>query len=478
MPDVSFHMAGRGGVIPLKMWIIALGLSLAGVPFLLVTNALVIGVGFLAALTLVLSLDERFRLFALVGLLPFSHAGVGLSEFGGFGPFDFYLAWVLLLFLWSVGPLRLFRIHLPRPVWLGALLLLAFAPSLGNARLSIETLKAFLQLLVSVLTAAAVYDIIRRRNDPVFVRRLLVFFVGTATVVSIDGLLTTASAGALISVAVGRAYFSFFQDVNYYAGYLLMALSVAVGLLFLVRGIFRKLLVLGSIGVLTVATIATVSRSAMAVYVLLMGAYVTYFVFQRGMTKWIGALLISGVVGIIGLVVFTNAASRVVDLFTVSRRIETVLSGKDASLEQRSKILGVSLRMIADHPLVGVGFGSFEATFDRYKGTALMTGYKRSAHNTYIRTFAETGVIGITALLVFIGSLVLYCYRMAMAGRGHPLFILFLSVAFSLGTFLMMSATLDQMFEPHFWVIAGAALGFGPMLLQPSESESEPVSHA
>ena len=282
MPDVSFHMAGRGGVIPLKMWIIALGLSLAGVPFLLVTNALVIGVGFLAALTLVLSLDERFRLFALVGLLPFSHAGVGLSEFGGFGPFDFYLAWVLLLFLWSVGPLRLFRIHLPRPVWLGALLLLAFAPSLGNARLSIETLKAFLQLLVSVLTAAAVYDIIRRRNDPVFVRRLLVFFVGTATVVSIDGLLTTASAGALISVAVGRAYFSFFQDVNYYAGYLLMALSVAVGLLFLVRGIFRKLLVLGSIGVLTVATIATVSRSAMAVYVLLMGAYVTYFVFQRG----------------------------------------------------------------------------------------------------------------------------------------------------------------------------------------------------
>jgi O-antigen ligase len=120
--------------------------------------------------------------------------------------------------------------------------------------------------------------------------------------------------------------------------------------------------------------------------------------------------------------------------------------------------------MIESHPVAGVGFGSFEEIFERYKESYLSTGFKRSAHNTYLRVAAETGIIGFSALVVFLVSLLRTVLHGIRLTRRTPFEVMFLSVAFSLGTFLLMSATLDQMFEPHFWVMVGIALAYGSFL--------------
>ena len=464
MAESGAHPRGADTRIAPSLWIISTGASLVALPLLFFTDIATVGLGLLGLILIAVSADERVRLFVLVALIPFAHAGLGWSELGGFGLYDIFLGWFLLLYLWKAGPLMLFQVELPRPLWLACIMVLSFVPSIAGSGFSTESAKAFLQLCASILTAAGVYDILRRRDDSTLVRKLLIFFVGVAAVTSLYGLLQTVISGSIVSVAIGRAYFSLFQDVNYYSGYLLMALAVAIGMMFSTRHIITRLLFLGCIAVLTVGIIATFSRSALAVFVLLMATYMVYSVRQQGMQKWVGAAMIVGVAGLLGVIIFTDLGKKVIDLFTLSSRVETVLAGRDASLEQRANILAVTTQMIESNPIIGVGFGSFEETFERYKNTYLSTGFKRSAHNTYLRVAAETGVIGFSAYFLFLWSLMITVWCKARSVLGTPEGTVRLAVVFSLGTFLLMSATLDQMFEPHFWVIAGAALASGSVL--------------
>lgn len=450
--------------IPASLWVISISVSLAAVPLLFFTDIAVVGLGILGLMAMIASFDDRYRLFILVALIPFAHAGIGLSEMGGFGPYDIFLGWFVLLYLWRIGPITLFQVEVPRTLWLGGLMVLSFIPSVMNSGTPSDTLKAFVQLSVSVLTTAGVFEILRRRNDILLIRKVLILFVAVASGASLYGLLQTILSGSLVSVAVGRTYFSLFQDVNYYSGYLLMAVAVAVGLIFSTRHFVAQILIFGAIGVLIVAIIATVSRSAIAVLLFLTMAYAGYFVLQRGISKWMGVLMAAGVIGILSIVVFTDLGKRMVDLFTVSRRIESVIVGQDASLQQRANILVVTMSMIESHPVVGVGFGSFEQAFEFYKGTYLSTGFKRSAHNTYLRIAAETGVVGLCGFGLFVLSLMVTVLRGVRLAFHTPSGVVFLSLAFSLVAFLLMSLTLDQMFEPQFWIVAGVSLAFGSVL--------------
>ena len=40
------------------------------------------------------------------------------------------------------------------------------------------------------------------------------------------------------------------------------------------------------------------------------------------------------------------------------------------------------------------------------------------------------------------------------------------SIIASLGTFALMSLTLDQLFEPHFWVVAGVAIAYAQKVVR------------
>jgi len=114
----------------------------------------------------------------------------------------------------------------------------------------------------------------------------------------------------------------------------------------------------------------------------------------------------------------------------------------------------------ASAPIIGVGFGTFEKTYDWFKGGYLSTGNERSAHNTALRLFAETGLIGLLTALAFVGSLLIAGIRFLRTRREDPEWFMVFSLVLSLVSFFMMSLTLDQMFEPHFWITAGIVLAF------------------
>ncbi len=66
---------------------------------------------------------------------------------------------------------------------------------------------------------------------------------------------------------------------------------------------------------------------------------------------------------------------------------------RDDAFAVRSAIWRATLRMIADHPLFGVGLGAFATMYPHYdSGNGLR--YTAEAHNDYLQLLAETGIAG------------------------------------------------------------------------------------
>ncbi|MFH0992365.1 MAG: O-antigen ligase family protein [bacterium] len=441
-------------------WTLTLGVALLFLALLWITgNIMYVLAGFAALLALGVSGKPHIRLFVLIGLMPLAHAGFGTASFGGFGLFDIYAAVFIFFFLWRIVILQGMEIGKIPVLPLSLLMLAAFIPSIINSSALLESLKALVQLFGSILISAGVYYYLRTYYSSSFLLALIKTFVIVAMLVSLYGIFETYASRSIFQVLVGRAYFSLFQDVNYYASYLLMALALGGGLLFLVVRRAERLFLIGGALVLVVTIIATVSRSALLVLLLLVIGFVAFvFQYQQGSRKFIGPMILITFLSLISLLLFTDAGGKMIDLFTLSRRVESVVSGKDASLDQRMTIFDVTQRMIESHPVLGVGFGAFEKTFNSYQGSNLSTGFGRSAHNTALRILAETGILGMVPALLFVGFLIWYMVVAVQKARRSEEKTLIFSLSISLGSFLFMSLTLDQMFEPHFWIGLGITL--------------------
>ncbi len=88
----------------------------------------------------------------------------------------------------------------------------------------------------------------------------------------------------------------------------------------------------------------------------------------------------------------------------VSQRLSTTIHSPDVAYGARKNMSMDSLRMFRDHPVLGVGLGSFEAAYPKYQSFAsdLLIDY---AHSDYLQFLAETGILGagvaMAALAIF-----------------------------------------------------------------------------
>ena len=75
-------------------------------------------------------------------------------------------------------------------------------------------------------------------------------------------------------------------------------------------------------------------------------------------------------------------------------RVDTLFNDRteDNALVERSELARVAIDVAADTPLTGVGLGSFEAESDE------RIGIRKPAHNTWLGTAAQTGLIGLLLL--------------------------------------------------------------------------------
>ncbi len=92
--------------------------------------------------------------------------------------------------------------------------------------------------------------------------------------------------------------------------------------------------------------------------------------------------------------------------------IKNKMRNDGISSNSRTDIMAATLPMIADHPLLGSGLGSFPGVFQQYRPTDVSAdGIIDKAHNSYLEFAAEMGVPALAALLGALGWMGWQLYR-------------------------------------------------------------------
>jgi O-antigen ligase len=258
--------------------------------------------------------------------------------------------------------------------------------------------------------------------------------IAAAAAIVVSGLLQAliGGLGALgaLGAAEAAARGTFFNR-NHYAAYLVLCLSVGIGLLIggltgasgrswrqFFRDLFQwimspKMLLRIALLVMVIALVLTRSRMGnLSFFIAMVITGLIGLALSRRATRSTVIVLASLVILDITVVGAYFGAERVIE------RIEQT----STETEDRDEVAGYALNLWQDYPLAGAGLGTFSAVFPRYSGEGTHAAYTH-AHNDFIQFAAETGVIGfgllgLMVLLSFVAALRAHYVRGDPAMRG------------------------------------------------------------
>jgi len=339
------------------------------------------------------------------------------------------LAVLGLLLLWGIDTLITGRIRIGGGwlVWpmigllvLGLLQLMPILPpgETGRETITINsfaTTQSVIRLAASIgffLLAAGFINTDRRRN--VAVNTILLGCV----VIALVGIGQSFIGKALWQ----RGTFGPFVNRNHFAGFMVMGVGLAGGML-IGRSVRRELLaVYGSVLLLLSAgVLVSASRGG----VLALGAEILFLALValpialaggRRSPGWrplvlraLGALLIGGG-AIVGSLFLVGSEGLVRNLSQTAGEIDGQLP-LDERYSRRDIWLATS-RIVADHPWFGVGLGAFPFAYTRYDQSS---GAQRveQTHNDYLQILVDTGIVGGLLTVVFVILFFVSAFRSA-----------------------------------------------------------------
>jgi len=291
----------------------------------------------------------------------------------------------------------------PYPVFFAGLVLLAwplsYAPALSQ--------RFVLYHLACMLCVVVIVSTVERRDQ-------LLRLAGGAT----GGLILT-SAYAVIQriqgVEVNPSFvdltlnkdmpgrvFSVFENPNAFGEVLVLLIPVAVGLMFAARGWGGRLLGLLGAGMGTVALVMTYSRAGWVG--LFMAVLLFVFLWNR---KLLPVMIL---VGLAAIPFLPDA---------VLNRILTIFNMKDTSTSSRFPLYEAAVNLLRQDPITGAGLGS-DAVRAAVKEGNLYHGKSPfvHSHNVYLQVWAETGLLGLLALLGTVGYTIKRAARVALGKEG------------------------------------------------------------
>ncbi len=288
-----------------------------------------------------------------------------IDAWAGIPVMPIVLALALLAWLMSR---RAKVLDLPQHQLLLAFLLVMLASHVFNGWVggAIAELGTFTPVMVTFLLMAHAAS---SQRD---MRLLLVVFTLCATVLSLHGIDQVSSGigwtGMELSQGTRIQYVGIFNDPNDLGMLFVMCLPMAFYLA--KRGGLRRLFWWSCAGVLVYGIYLTDSRGTLLAFALL----AALFIWRR----W----------GKVAAVVFGSAG--LTALMMLPSRLSE-LDAEEASAAGRIDAWYEGLQMFFSHPILGVGPGRF----DDY--------HYMVAHNSYVHVLAETGFIGFTLWLAFVG---------------------------------------------------------------------------
>jgi len=252
-----------------------------------------------------------------------------------------------------------------------------------------------------------------------------------------------------------------------YYGLPLLALAVGA------RPLRRALPYFAAFLVVVRATLYTFSRGA---YLALAAGAATVLLFGSPLL-----LVAAGGGGAVAAVLFPSlipesVRERIDDTTTRSSVYEN--DGSEVSLDRSSAhrlvIWRGAARMVAEHPLQGVGLGRFQKMIGYYTEVPLKKTDPHDAHNAFVLVASETGLPSLALLLLLFASWGLLALRLRLRHR-HPvdrgLGLVFMgSLVGVLVSGLLGSRFSDEALVAWFWILAATVVSASRFRIRPRPS--------
>jgi O-antigen ligase len=303
------------------------------------------------------------------------------------------------------------------------------------------------RLAQGIVLVFIVFTAVRTPRD---LRLILGVYMAGAAATAIVGL---AGGTAKDSVDVEGRYSGGIGDPNELAAFVVPALIVAAFSFWVARrGSPARLLLPLAGGLSALVLFMTESRGGI---VSLVVAFVFGIVVGGPVRSRVVTLVL--VVGALGLAYFTFVAP--------PESLKRVTTFADAGGTGRGDVWPIAISIAHDHPFAGVGWGNFTVVEPRYAlgdidltRADLIVDRPHVAHNTYLHVLAETGIIGLAALLAIIGAAIAAAMRgiRALAARGEQALEIQARglVVGTVGMLVGMSFISGQ-YEKHLWLLLG-----------------------
>lgn len=234
----------------------------------------------------------------------------------------------------------------------------------------------------------------------------------------------------------GMRWYSTFYWPNPFAAFLLLVLPVE-----LVRSLhahgWREAVAHGAISVLLgTSFILTYSRGA---WLTLLAVSPVMLLLLRPLSWWsaMRRWLVIGALVAVAVVLLTHGLGARTSSQGVLDRAVSAANVSDTSLQGRLNFWHAAAAIFRDHPVLGTGAGTFGAVHAAYQRDVRF--YASDAHNLYMQTLAEMGVLGLVALLLILGSIAVSAVRLMAQVRGGEEYPLIVGVVVGVLAFLLHS---------------------------------------
>lgn len=393
--------------------------------------------------------DIRLGIFAAVILLPFMPDMLNLL----------YMIFMVGVYLYKalfkdINPLTKEPMDLPILVF--ALLILI------STITSIDPLGSFRDLAIHLTAMGFMFVLVNSIKTKKDFNILITFLVIAATLVALYGLyqykvgvdMEDKWVDAANNPDVKTRVFSVFGNPNILAEYLIMIIPISISLFWYSKKLNKKAIFLGISLVLMLALVLTLSRGGWIGFAF--GILIFVILIEK-------KLLLSIIPLVLGGVYFLPQS--------ILNRISSIGNLRDSSNAYRLKMWGITLDIIRDNWLVGVGFGyiPFKYTFETYIRT--MPVYH--SHNTYLQITGEMGILG---LIVFLGLIfIIYKYSIKRLIKGEDRYIRTMAagVLAGLAALLGHGAVESVLYLPRiiitFWTLVALLLALMRISGKPEE---------
>jgi O-antigen ligase len=160
---------------------------------------------------------------------------------------------------------------------------------------------------------------------------------------------------------------------------------------------------------------------------LVMPALVVALAVSLGRNAWVGACLAVGMLLALKDFRLTALLPIVIALIfalapdSVTNRVMTMFDAQDPTNQDRFAMIEVGARIVADHPVTGVGPNMIPRVYEQYRPDYAVQPLNPHLHNVPIQIAAERGLIALAIWVWFVAMLLLSLFRLFRQQRERML---------------------------------------------------------